>query len=137
MKKEQISGILFFQGKMYCFKESPPSIMKKNIFFFSASFETRKMIERPACYELVVDSRFFCRDKNNGKNQYPSLCCSLIFLFFRSFFLCFVLCSVQFISALPCSSSLSLSLSLSIFLFPSSSFLLPLLSLSPWPPLFL
>jgi len=28
----------------------------------------------------------FCRDKNNGENQYPSLCFSLIFLFFRCFF---------------------------------------------------
>jgi len=27
MKKEQISSILFFLGKMSCFKESPPSIM--------------------------------------------------------------------------------------------------------------
>jgi len=27
MKKEQISSILFFFGKMSCFKESPPSIM--------------------------------------------------------------------------------------------------------------
>jgi len=50
----------------------------------------------------------FCKDKNNGENQYPSLCCSLIFLFFRCFFFA-LFCALFGFPLSPCFFSVSLS----------------------------
>ena len=67
--------------------------------FFSATFETKKTMERPARCELVVDSGFFCRDENNGKTKPLSV---LLFDFsFLSFYFCFVLLSLYLTPVYP------------------------------------
>ena len=86
--------------------------------FFSATFETKKTMKRPARCELVVDSGFFCRDENNGKKLNPSLCCCVYYFFCLCFLGFLFLLLDVFFSVFPFSPSFSFVPSLSVSLFP-------------------
>ena len=67
--------------------------------FFSAAFETEKMMKKPACWEFVLILGFHClQGRRQWQSQYSSLCIAAL-LFSPS--LCFLFLSLDLCSVFP------------------------------------
>ena len=101
--------------------------------FFSATFETKKTMERPASCELVVDSGFFCRDENSGRTN-TRLCVLLLSLGFLLAFVFLYALFLLYVLSFFCFSGFFFFCSLGFFsrspFHPSPGFFLPFMAFS-------